>query len=286
MREIVKFNNELNNVSFKQFNERELNLLMTLCSRVRDKNTSEVTLTFKELKELSKTEYRSKEEFIKAILQVNKKLLETNCYIETEDAITQFALFTTFETSKKTETLTVSVNARFAYLLNALQANFTRFELAEFVTLKGKYQKTLYRLLKQFKSTGELFICLDDFRARMGIPDAIENRYIARDIIKPCMETLSEYFKNLDYEPIKASKQGRQITGYKFTFVANGQIPGQMTIDEAMPQTRPESMKDDAKLVNATKTKASKNKFHEFQQREYTDKDYDDLETRKLTQRQ
>ncbi len=39
----------------------------------------------------------------------------------------------------------------FGYLLNYLNANFTSFELLEFQNISGKYAKTLYRLLKQWK---------------------------------------------------------------------------------------------------------------------------------------
>ncbi|KQI10892.1 hypothetical protein K777_09700, partial [Campylobacter coli CVM 41970] len=59
--------------------------------------------------------------------------------------------------------ITLKINPDFAYLVNQLTTNFTAFELEEFIALSGKYAKTLYRLLKQFRTTGKAYFEWDEF---------------------------------------------------------------------------------------------------------------------------
>ncbi|MEE6591683.1 replication initiation protein, partial [Campylobacter coli] len=66
--------------------------------------------------------------------------------------------------------ITLKINPDFAYLVNQLTTNFTAFELEEFIALSGKYAKTLYRLLKQFRTTGKAYFEWDEFCKVMDIP--------------------------------------------------------------------------------------------------------------------
>ena len=55
--------------------------------------------------------------------------------------------------------------------------NFTIFELLEFTSLSSKYSKTLYRLLKQWRTQGEyIFHDIADFREKMDIPESFSNK--------------------------------------------------------------------------------------------------------------
>ena len=64
-------------------------------------------------------------------------------------------LFNYFEFNTDNRTLDVQVAPMFEYIVNKLTANFTVYELAEFTSLKSTYSKTMYRILKQWKTLGE-----------------------------------------------------------------------------------------------------------------------------------
>lgn len=51
--EIVKYSNQFNNQALRKFTALDLDLLMAIASRVRDKGTDEVAFTFEELKRLT-----------------------------------------------------------------------------------------------------------------------------------------------------------------------------------------------------------------------------------------
>lgn len=219
MNEIVKYKNELNELNFYNLSAQDSNIFMVLCSKMRDKGTEKVTFTYQEIRELAKIKIHSNDDFINALKRMNKRLSEVNCTIETETDIDSFNLFPTFRISKLNQTLTVSINPDFKYLLNDITNNFTRFELKEFVSLKSKYTKSLYRILKQYRSTGARYMDIKDIREKLDVPEKYENRRIMNLIIKPSIDDLRELDSFKDLKCIaKRAEHGRNVIGYTFYF--------------------------------------------------------------------
>ena len=195
-KEVVRYNNDLNNKTYlKNFNALELNFFMAICSKLKKQRTNEVIFSFNELKK--KIEYdtsHNTDNFINKLRSTNRKILNSICEIETKDYIDQFVLFPTFRISKKTGTLTVRINQDYAYLLNDF-SNFTEFGLANFIKLSSKYVKLLYKELMQFKSTGKLFLTIEDFRKKLDIPDSYSFSKIRDRILVPSFKDFSFIFK-------------------------------------------------------------------------------------------
>lgn len=225
MNEVVKYDNYMNSLKFTGFTTTDFNFLMALCSRMRDKDTNKIIFSFTELRSI--TEYKksnSVKQFVTDLEHMNEKLMKVTCKLRTETKIIMFVLFPTFEIDMEKQELTVAVNENFKFILNELIKNFTRFDLKEFVKLNSKYSKTLYRLLKQFKTTGIYKVTLNDFRAKIGCPISYNNKYVMDLIIKPVLKELQNYFTDLQCTVQYAHKRGRPIEGYIFTFKPE-QIP-------------------------------------------------------------
>lgn len=218
MNEIVKYNNYMNSLSFKDFTAIDMNFLMTLCNKLRDKGTSEIKISFEELREKTGYKQTSVEKFAADLERMNKKLMKITCSIKTESKTIMFVLFPTFEIDTENQLLIVSVNEKFKFILNTLINNFTRFELKEFVDLDSKYTKNLYRLLKQYRSTGHYEISIEKFREQMDIPKSYTNRDVMSKVISMSVKELKEYFQNLECKPQYARRRGKPVTGYIFTF--------------------------------------------------------------------
>ena len=139
MNEVVKYHNHFNSISLKNFNSIEINLLMAICSQIRDKGIDEITLNFSELKNMVKYKHRGSVRFIKDLEQIYKKLIALSIRIETKEVIDNFVLFTRYRIVKEEQTVTIKVNEEFKYLLNNLVKKFTQFELEEFIHLKSNY---------------------------------------------------------------------------------------------------------------------------------------------------
>ena len=218
--EIVKYNNVMNTLQFKNFTAMDYNFLMALCSRMRDRGTEEVLFDFSEIKRLAN--YSSKNDtqrFIGDLNRMNKKLMNVMCSFEVGDEFHMFVLFPTFVINKSAKTLKVKVNEEYTFILNQLVGNFTRFDLIEFDNLKSKYSKVLYRLLKQFKSSGKYFVKFEDLRTLMGVPKSMSNKAVKRDILTPTLKELGSYFGNLTMIiETDDTKRGKPFKNCIFTF--------------------------------------------------------------------
>ena len=233
MNEVVKYHNYMNSLKFTGFTTMDFNFLMALCSRMKNQNTNELVFSFEELREITGYTRTSLKVFAKDIMRMNEKLMKMNCRLEQDDEIIQFVLFPTFATNVKKQTLTVAVNRKFKFVLNELVKNFTRFELKDFICLQSKYSKTLFRLLKQFKTTGTYEVTVSDFRAKMGCPVAYNNKQFMQNIINPTLAELQNYFQDLQCTVKYENKRGKPVSGYTFTFT-----PEQITKPE--PKEIPE----------------------------------------------
>ena len=93
MNEVVKYHNDLSNqIVIKTLNANELNFLMAICSKMRDKETEEIVFTFKNLKELVKWTSNDNKDFVKSLENTNRKLIALNFRFEDEREIVQFVL--------------------------------------------------------------------------------------------------------------------------------------------------------------------------------------------------
>lgn len=265
MNEVVKYENYMNSLRFKGFTAVDFNFLMMLCSKMRDKRTNILEFTFTELKRI--TDYPTKnstKRFVSDILRMNDKLMSMKCLLKKDDEIFQFVLFPTFSLNEKKEILTVSVNERFMFILNDITRNFTRFELEQFVKIESKHAKNLYRLLKQYRTTGILEIVLNDFREKMDCPESYTNKHVMDKIIKPSIKELREkkYFHNLQCTTKYAHKRGKPVIGYKFTFTPESRV---IEADQSQNKMNKSNQNQQQK----------QNSFANFHQRTY---DYDQLE--------
>src|SRR5699024_1052146 len=128
----------------------------SIISKMRDKGTQEVTFSVDELRVLTeKKENRQPKRWNEAMIDVSKKISQLNYYYEDNDHYILMMLFSMFDVNKREQTLTIKVSEHFEYILNRLNVSFTTYELREFTNLKSSYSKTMYRLLKQWRTIGK-----------------------------------------------------------------------------------------------------------------------------------
>ena len=247
MNEIVKYHNNFNSVALKNFNGVEIDLLMAICSKLKNEDINEIKLEFSDLRRMVNSKHRGELRFIQNLEQMYKKLLNLNIRIETEDKITNFILFTKYEILKKQKIIIIKINEEFKFLLNKLINNFTRFELNEFISLKSNYSKEIYRRLKQFKNTGIWKIKMNNFRELLNIPEKYRMSEIDKKVLKISMEELNKYFNNFKIIKIK---KGRKIEFLEFKFV-----PEKKYNEKVESSDRELSFPDETKKIETTPKK-------------------------------
>lgn len=247
MNEIVKYHNNFNSVALKNFNGVEIDLLMAICSKLKNEDINEIKLEFSDLRRMVNSKHRGELRFIQNLEQMYKKLLNLSIRIETEDKITNFILFTKYEILKKQKIIIIKINEEFKFLLNKLINNFTRFELNEFISLKSNYSKEIYRRLKQFKNTGIWKIKMNNFRELLNIPEKYRMSEIDKKVLKISMEELNKYFNNFKIIKIK---KGRKIEFLEFKFV-----PEKKYNEKVESSDRELSFPDETKKIETTPKK-------------------------------
>ena len=217
--EVVKFNNDMNTVALRKFNSTEINLLISICSRIRDQGLKYVEFDFKYLKKLIKYPYNDMKNFVNTLDSAYNKLLKCNIRIGDDVEWTRFVLFTKYTINVEKQIVTIGINEEFKYVLNELTSNFTRFELEEFVNFKSTYTKEFYRRMKQFRYTGIWIVSIEEFKYLLDIPQSYKTDKIDSKILKPIMNELGEEFNLKVIKKYKNSLgRGRsKVSGYEFS---------------------------------------------------------------------
>jgi len=257
MNEIVKYHNNFNSVALKNFSEVEINLLMAICSKLKNKDINEIKLEFSDLRKMVNFGHKGELRFIQNLEQLYKKLLNLSIRIETDDRIINFVLFTKYEILKKEKVIVIKINEEFKFLLNNLIKSFTRFELNEFISLKSNYSKEIYRRLKQFKNTGIWKVKIDTFRELLNIPPKYRMSEIDKKVLKIATEELSEFFE--DFKILKV-KKGKKIDLLEFRFTSENLKKKESIIleetkkTEVKPQKRYKIIENTPKVEEKEKT--------------------------------
>jgi plasmid replication initiation protein len=212
---LLKYHNDLNQITLKGLNARESNVFFAICAIMKDHGLNELTLTFNDLKRISNITVYDESELISIIKETYQKLIRVAAYYETDTTFGGFILFDKFEGNIITKQITISVNPKFAYMINELTQNFTVMQLKEYTELQSKYTKNLYRQLQQFKKTGIYVVEVEYLRHILDIPDSYDMRKITQKIITPAIKSLSTIFKDLKVEKIR---EGRFIKQLRFVF--------------------------------------------------------------------
>ena len=221
-KEIVKYHNQMNEISFGTFKEKELDLFFSICYKLKEQGTKEVDLTFSELKNLI-GENKNLKRLKNNIDSLNKKLAMINHQIEIRpNVFERFVLFTNFTTDYNENILTIKVNDKFSYILNNLINKYTKFDLLDFISLKSIYSKNMFKLLKQWESLNKIECSLDEIKEKLNIPKAYSTSDFNKRVLIPIMEELPQYFSNLKLEKIKT---GKKVTSLKFTWSSKQKEP-------------------------------------------------------------
>lgn len=237
---IVKYNNDLNQMPLPKFKGRQYDLFFSIISMIKEKHDDtpalkrffdpekrQIIVPYKKFLDICRAyEWnRSFTEVHNEIKNFMELLLEYKISYETKNSYYTFVCFEEAEYKYDTQAIHITFQKRFYDMVVDYSLGFTRFELAEFISLSSKYAKTLYRLLKQYRNTGFMRMEWQEFVRIMDIPYTRQTD-IDQFILKPAMKELTKPrnlfdiervpFKNIQYKKIK--KGGNKVVGIEFRF--------------------------------------------------------------------
>ncbi|MFP6278247.1 replication initiation protein [Helicobacter pylori] len=231
------YHNNTNKVNLGKLSEREANLLFAIFQKLKDQGNTLIRFEPQDLKRMIMVKSNLTN---RQLLQILKNLLDNiggaNFWIirehvengEIYEDHTSYMLFKQFDIRihKPTQTieyLEIQLNDSYQYLLNNLGmgGQYTSFKLLEFQRVRGKYAKTLYRLLKQYKSTGILSVEWSQFRELLDIPKDYKMENIDQKVLTPSLKELRKIypFEHLSYKKERRnSHDRRKVTHIDFYF--------------------------------------------------------------------
>lgn len=245
MRVIVKYNNELNLMPMPKLKGTQYDLFFSIISLINEKHNSKNILQQFFDSETRKLEIPF-ERFIN-MCRINdwkcncieiqneiqdflKILVDFKVEYATKNNYYVFSCFEEAEYDKMQQKIKITFQERFYDMVVNYKLGFTFFELAEFISLSGKYTKTLYRFLKQYRNTGYLKLSWNDFLKLLDISKEYRMCDIDFRILKPAIKELTKPktllnqtripFKNLSYTKLKGHGRGRggNVIGIEFSF--------------------------------------------------------------------
>lgn len=219
--EIVKYDPELNTIPLRKFTPVEMNLFFSIVSRMRDKGDETVRFSFDQLKELSAYKPTANNRFIDDIESTYQKILGLRFGRRSKDGLHRefFVMFTEFEINGHADDpyVDIKIYPKAIKLLNGLES-WVRYALSEFRDLKSSYAKTMFRLLKQFRTTGYAYFSVADFNELLDVPKSYKSSNINQSVLKPIKEELTPLFRGLTVRKKYGKGRGKPVIGYSFTW--------------------------------------------------------------------
>ena len=251
MNEVVKYHNDLNTVPMRKWTREQMNFFFAIISKLRDESTREVEFDKHGLAELARYTITHNERFEDTMEKLVKNISQIHYIERYNNSLELMNLFSRFRVEWNDDlsemSVKVKVTEEFEYVVNQLNVEFTAYELEEFTQIKSTYAKTMYRLLKQWRTVGKKEYSIADFKRLLDTPDYYGPSEIDKNILKPILKELPQFFVGLKVKKIKSNKRGTPVIAYAFSFKkekSDKWIEGKYT---SKPDTKKETLPEWAK---------------------------------------
>lgn len=221
--ELVKYHTELNTIPLRKFTPVQMNLFFSIISRMRDKGENKVSFTFDQLKDLSDYKATANNRFIDDLEETYDKLMDLRFGRRSTSGLRRerFVLFSAFDINGDADEpyAEIQIHEKAVPLLNDLD-EWVRYSLQQFNELQSSYSKTMFRLLKQFRTTGYAYFSKEDFFELLDVPKSYRKNLgeVDRTILKPIRAELTPLFRGLTIKKKYGKGRGRPVIGYQFSF--------------------------------------------------------------------
>lgn len=257
---ITKYNSEINYMQLGKLNSTEMNLFFTILTKARFSSEPKIKIKLDELKKMANIKHRNPVRLKREIRRIYLKLLTLTSYkgsLEKEQ-YSDFVLFSKFSfnvSGSGTPYLEVEITSDAMPLLTDVHQGFTRYSLNEFVSIKSKYAKTLFRLLKQFRTTGKLSLSKEKFHTLLAVPKSYKESNINKNILYPALEQLLPFFENLKVKKKHLNTKGKPVNMYIFTFKKQQRNSNDLSTKKSSEKMNGNSNSEDFKIKNKELTK-------------------------------
>ena len=160
---------------------------------------------------------------LREIYKSMKSLRRKSIWLEDDEQVLEVGYINYFHHLKRSGTLEVQVSNKILPYLVQLAEQFTTYSLTVAIALKTKYSQRFYEYCSQFRSTGFMYITIDELRQQM----MLEGKYIMyakfrQNVIDSAQKELEELYKNDEcdlYFKYTEDRTGRSVRGLRITVI-------------------------------------------------------------------
>lgn len=197
---IVRYDNSFNKTSLNVLTEVQSDILMAVLERMGNKMSKDsdgndcylAKYEFKEIREM----IDSKNMHAYKIKKVFDALLDTKVEFFEDGKYTKGNLFSHYTLTGKS-TVEIVISNQLTKKLIVSKERYTILELDEYVSLRNKHSKELYRLLRQFRHSGILIIKKEDLMKFLKKPQTYDEYKYVKRVIERAIKDNSEFFEDL-----------------------------------------------------------------------------------------
>lgn len=230
VKELIEINNLFNRTGFGAFRANDQDILMAIFAEFTQTRTGSVQITYDTIRRSAKMRLddgTNIRDFTKRMVSLTDKAMGFGGVLEISPGqylVTR--LFQEFLVNQQTKTVTATLNPRFKNYFADNKKNFTLLVLPQFIGLKTKYGKNLYRNLCQYagnRASGYWTVKYDEYKNRMAFPASQVPGQVWRATQKAIREILEsgEFLKIVAKKEYDNSRHGRPIDRITFSFEKN-----------------------------------------------------------------
>lgn len=170
-------------------------LFAGICGLSKRDSTRTVTITQEQLREATEGHKNA----VQRLLSLRyKKIINVL-------SSTDMNIFSSVENRKDRDDVVFRLTEEFyEELMNTSYA-----DIEAYMSLTGKYPKSLYRILKRYERAGYYSIDLEDFNVLMGVSKGYDTKELTRIVVRPSVNKLKRMMKFTDLKFYYGTERGK-----------------------------------------------------------------------------
>lgn len=189
---VVRYKNEINKLNLTLLNPGELNIFIAMLALVKNKGIEKIEVDYDNFRKMARVDKNVNDnEFGSMVVNTLSKVGAGSMILDTDEKFMMFAIFDRVEVDKVTKKMSFNLSDTFVTYFNNFLTNYTSFPLNDFIEIKSKYAKLLYKTLMQFNGSGRYYENYDKFvNEVLEVPQSTARNNINYKYITPSVERI------------------------------------------------------------------------------------------------
>lgn len=240
MVEVIRYAARLRDKDLSRLGGKAQDIMILLLAEWTRNPVTKITIPLSEIRLRLGTNYTRRSILAKELASITRKIVGKSLItvISTERIYTA-CMIHSVTVDFEANTLSAECSDYFALLFSEAGKkqfpNYVTFRASDFISIRGKYAKNLFRLFSR-NFQGNFSIGINDLRGELDISTKVDSGEIFRNCRSACKKLLDAgYFEKIDIKRHFADAPGRPMTSIDFTFTRSPEKSAEIAGQEQLP---------------------------------------------------